>query len=479
MCLPESVIEVKNLPKEIVGIRRQYLREVQANVAARKRYDGYLAGNISKNASDDTNDFAKSSPTRLEVHLRLLQMRKRHEELRITRHYLDKLRETDPAKNGHLHLKTHQNGEVHVQELVIPSSEPENEFASGASTQALTRELEMAVIRAKHQLEKEKQLLADIKAQREPEAPSGLGGQTSRLLALSATRDELVRWLDEKLSQAGTEDGTVDPKDAIENAEDPVDYARMYEQIQAQYEKYIEARKKLLSVAAIATSTSIPPQSQETTVNINAESSKTTSNMLAQPTFSTLPFISEQLLPLLQAQKSSALQRSYATRLLTTEKSAALESLEWLADESHLLPAYPIMARQERFRHAAALMGPRKLERAMTDDELDEPVRRVEAWAFAAKEASSAREEFVGERVGYSSERLEGAENNLAELSALLRRTSSEEESRQRGERDADEDVWLEEVGAQGPKPRRARQGQREKGPWAGLNGKLGVEDHT
>lgn len=468
LCLPEGALDVKEIPKEVIGIRRQYLKEVQANIVARQHYEKLKAQNSESEIPEDAGGHCDDGPARLESHLRLLQTRKHHKELQIIRKYFDKLSEINPAKNGHLQFKSRQNGDLGVLEL--PPARLENgEAASEESTEALTRELEKAVIRAKHQLERERRLLAEVKTRHANENPRV--NQTARLRALSVTRDELVRWLDEKLSQAGVENDTSLADEVMENPEAQIDYASIEIQIKAQYEQYIEARKRLISVAAIATSALQPP-SQELALE-SEEDTNQGPPVTTQSTISTLPFISEQLLPLSNAQKSFILHKSYATKIVNKEKSSTLDSLERLADESHLLPAYPIMARQPRFRNAAAVLGPRSLGNAMSSGEKDELVRRAEAWAFAAKEASAATEELVEERVRHANVRMDEAEANLAELETLLGR-----EPRQAAEGDDhDEDVWLEDVDVRRPQQRRPRQGHRETGPWAGLNGKLGIRD--
>src|SRR5271156_3490673 len=43
LCNPETALEVKSIPREVIGLRRQYLKEVQANIKARHDYQDLLA----------------------------------------------------------------------------------------------------------------------------------------------------------------------------------------------------------------------------------------------------------------------------------------------------------------------------------------------------------------------------------------------------------------------------------------------------
>jgi hypothetical protein len=107
----------------------------------------------------------------------------------------------------------------------------------------------------------------------------------------------------------------------------------------------------------------------------------------------------------------------------------------------------------------------------------DEMIRRAEAWAFAAEEASKAGDGFVMDKVNYGNERVDGTEGSLALLDKLLGKDPQKLATAGHGGDEAD--IWLKAVGAgtENAQNRRARPIQQESGPWAGLNGTVGLAD--
>jgi hypothetical protein len=478
LCNPETALNVKSIPREVVGLRRQYLKEVQANIKARHDYQQLLIQRTGPSETGEDVTDVENGAVRLETHLKLLQLRKRREEVRITRHYLEKLKETNPAKDGGLHFRQLPIDEdVTTVPLQVPL-EADDGSADRDSSGALMKKLERAVIRAKYQLEREERLLAEVKARHSEDGSAAqVNDLGPRLNALAATRDELVRFLEEKMSSDSLEYDNSARSTSGNGAEPTLDRERAQEEIQAEYEKYLTARKRLLDVASTVLSASGGPGPHNTIAGQGTEvvdsRAEPPSPVVAQPALSALPFISKQLLPLLENQKANALQRSYTSKVLSTERRKALDSLELLANESHLLPAYPLMARQARFKNVvSALGGPKKPDHAIVKagENTDEMVRRAEAWAFAAEEAGKAGDGFVMDKVHYGNERLDRAEGSLALLDKLLGKDP------QGGD---EADIWLEAagVGTENAQNRRARPIQQENGPWAGLNGTVGLAD--
>src|ERR1700733_5426674 len=171
LCNPETALEVKSIPREVTGLRRQYLKEVQANIKARNDYQDLLAQRTGPGETGEDVADAGDRVTRLETHLRLLQLRKRREEVRITSHYLEKLKETNPAKDGGLPFKQQPIGEDATTASFQAPLGIDDGNTGRDSTEALIKKLERAAIRAKYQLEREERLLAEVKA-RHPEDSS-------------------------------------------------------------------------------------------------------------------------------------------------------------------------------------------------------------------------------------------------------------------------------------------------------------------
>ena len=464
LCIPQNALTVKKIPKEVTGVRRKYLESLRANIAARNSYDELrVGGGTGKSVSEESLNDADGAK-RLQMHLHLLKRRQRHAELQIEQHYLGKLSETNPVKDGFLDLKAGKEN-LSASLSTLSAETTELEAARERETmEALTEKLERAVLKAKLQLERERRLLAEVKARYE--ASDQPASDANRLQALSATRDELVRWIEEKLSKAGAEGQATSAPDVTSPSEtrDSFDAAQMREEIMAQYEQYIKARKKLLDAATAATS----PLPQRDSIVETKEASSTILPPALQRDVSFLPFVSQQLVKLLQSQRAIATQQSYISKEINKEKSSMRDTLERLSDESHLLPAYPIMARQDRFKSVVAALRPSSLGEGGQKEEI---IRRAEAWAFASKEANLATEELVGGQAQQGKEHLDHAQKSLAELDALEGQGGAKPQESDESE---EEDIWAGSITSQHRQRRKARQGKLETG-WAGLNGRIGL----
>ena len=455
LSLPSDVVEVKPIPKEITGVRRQYLKAIQANIVARKQYQELVER--TSTFSEERDDVSERR-NRLQTHFRLLQLQRRHEAAQITKHYFEKLTADSHVLDGQLdHLNQARNrgndfnGPQNLNRLGTDST-------AHANSEALTKKLEIAVLEAYHHLEREKRLLAEVKARHEQASPvSDKRFADARVHALSATKNELVAFLDDGLTRASIAEEQQLQHAAQTETGDDSNLETLQAQISAQYEQYITARKRLLATASRLGSEPQPPPQPPT-----ADSSIQSSDLPPLP-LSTLPFIESQLLPLLRQQKAVDIQNAYLSKTLKQRRGDAIEALERLADESHLLPAYPIMAREERFRNAVAV-----LSSGGRDGEEDELVQRAKAWAFAAGEAGLAEEEMVKEKVGRGMKALEGAREVLEEIEGLL----GPGQARGEGSRD-DAKRQSREVGMKSRSM--ARLEDMKQGSWPGFRGDVGV----
>ena len=464
LSLPGDAVEVKSIPNEVVGVRRQYLKAIQANIVARNRYQELVE---RKSTGSEERDDSSERRKRLQTHLRLLQLRRRHEEVQITKHYFEKLTADNSVVDGQLdrlsQARNHEKDANGLQDYDRTGSDS----TAQANSEALTKELEIALLEAKHQLEREKKLLADVKARRDyAGSVSDNPPADARVHALSATKNELVTFLDDRLTRASVAE---EKRDAVRNEiedDGDNDFEGLHAQINAQYEQYITVRKRLLAAASRLGSEAPPPQPQPPPV---ADPSAQPSNPPPPPP-STLPFISSQLLPLLQQHNATKTQNTYLSKTLSQRRAATHDVLERLADESHLLPAYPLMAREERFRNAAAAVLGSGGRGGGDGEEGDELVRRARAWAFAAGEAGLAEEERVRERVGRGVRALEGAGEVLGEIEGVVREGEREGE----GARDAERQS--REVGMKSRS--RIQSEEMKRRPWPGVRGDVGVADN-
>jgi hypothetical protein len=297
--------------------------------------------------------------------------------------------------------------------------------------------------------------------------------------ALQRTRDELVQWVEERLVTEGDPDESLIqdlPPEEIEEAHWLLEHQKM--QISEQYTAYLQARRDLLDAASracqpvtVAVGSKPPPRPTYTTDIVSEE-------IPGPDPLDVLSYTSETLIPLSKSQKALALQKSYLTGLLAKEKSTTLRALHRLSDESHLLPEYPILARQPRFKHAVAALNPR--HSPQSTDQPDEAVDLAEAWAFASDAAVASERDYVQQKVMLGTEVAQDARKLLGDVYGTLNQDLDDVLREGAGRNPDVSDIWASEARS----TRKAGMGlsggsrleKRPRGPWSGLNGRVGVE---
>ena len=415
MCVPTEAEAVVDILDHFRGVRRRYLEQVRANIKARKAFDALKTRGHCRyhKVNGEVYDEGGSIPT-LSEHLRLLRLRKRHEELKILHCYQEKIHQMGSVKPGLMKINDLEQGEE-IREHIL-RTETSNGLAQSYDddVRKLTRKLEIAVLTAKRQLDRERNLLAQVKVQQTPSQPSdtGGGGGGGRLEALVATRNELVRWLEERLSVGSTD---VESSMIENNAGVDEPFASpmaLHDQIMAQYHKYVLARKGLLDALSVIASP-MPEAKRAAPLEVPDA-------LIAKkpffPNISSLPFIDRQLRPLLQQQEATMIRSSYMSKALDKANADTMSVLERLSDESHLLAAYPLVPRRATSRHAPGTTATPPPNQVSQDRHAHNMVGRCEAWAFAAKAGSTATDNVVKRQLMDSDQALCKAEATLTKL---------------------------------------------------------------
>lgn len=483
LCVPADTVEdVKCIPADLTGLRKEYLNALQANVAARK---GFRA--VSEDIATLRRQRASKAPAAeiadpqepgadLQDYLLLLRDRRRHAKLQVFQHYLEELSQQETPAPEEIDA-----GEGLSQRLPLDTTNTDAPGGDGAGTDLddLVQKLERAVVRARTQLDREKQLLEKVKAQHDSRG-AGAHGDTSSaatVRALQETRDELVQWVEDRLVGGGDPDESVVqdlPPEEIEEAQRLLEHQKL--QICEQYAAYLQARRELLDAASQACQpiavTSKPPPRPTYRNEMAAE------DIQPPNPVDVLSFASEILVPLSKSQKALALQRSYLSGLLAKEKSTTLRALHRLSDESHLLPEYPILARQPRFKRAVAALSSRNQPESSDHTETDEVVSLAEAWAFAADAAATNERDYAQQKIALGTEVARDARITLGEVYNILHQDLGEVMQEDTERETETSDIWASEARSnRGPGGSGGdRVEKRPKGPWARLNGRVGVE---
>ncbi|KAJ0421812.1 hypothetical protein BJY00DRAFT_105538 [Aspergillus carlsbadensis] len=475
LCVPDNAANgVKPIPAEVTGLRREYLQALQANIAARKQHQLISEKLAAAARADPGAPPSHDSSLELSSYLNLVRDRRRLAKLQVFEHYLQELRGRDIASVEDFEKQDRDQLALHED---LAREDHNGSVARDSDIEGLVQKLERAVIRAKSQLDQEKKLYEELKAQNDLNGFSkDAADPKAKVAALQRTRDELVYWVEEKLVGSGN---AADAPVTELPAEEIEESARILEEqrvrILEQYAAYTDARKRLLEAAAracqpVSTASTIPPTQPADLRGMSIQET------LPVEPLEVLSFASDILHPLSKNQRSLALQKFYLSGLLAKEKTTTLRILNRLSDESHLLPEFPILARQPRFKHAAAALSSRQAASQPDPAKQDEIVNMAEAWAFASAAAGSNEKEYVERKVSDGSERAQVAQQELQRVYDSLNQ-SLEEAVEDEQASQASSDIWASEAQSTRSRTRLARSNQRSQGPWSRLNGKLGVEE--
>ncbi|RAO72722.1 uncharacterized protein BHQ10_008734 [Talaromyces amestolkiae] len=467
---------VKRIPSEVTGVRKEYLKALQENLAVKSEYNDLFdritsRKTVSKSPAD-SNSVPSTTPSQevFSHYFDLLRERRRYERLQLFDIHLKEWAATSepPTEDGSRH-------HLRLDGLMIER----NGWTKGSSdnVQALISKLEKTVVRAKAKLAREQHLLKqlhDLQASTRP-ASDAVG---RKFLALQRTRDELVQWVEEKLAITNTEDDTMNQLE-YDNGTTSAETVQLavagYKtRIQEQYVAYVKARQSLLDALSglsqpSKSAANIPPAQKASEVAGKNE------NIEEWGSIDVFRNVSEHILPASKYQKSMALHRSYLIGMLAKEKTNLKHTMDRLSQESHLLPEYPILARQPKFRHITptASTGISKDHKAGKQDEI---VERAQAWAFAAEAARSSDSDYIQQRIEHGAEMADTASEQLQQIYNILHQEQSVRNEDKGDPAQQESDIWTAEV-----QPRKARVKRNEKiettkGPWSALDGRVGIE---
>ena len=487
--VPSEDTRVRRIPPEVSGLRKNYLEALQAHIKAREEYERALQGSDEASLSairQEQHEIEIGASASVTNHLNLLRAQRKYQKLRIIQDYLDLLAQKDAAKPDYLSMTSILKEVAPAPELPSIISEGKSHYGGSESQKNiknLTLRLEKAVLRAQNSLEKEKRLLAQVKSEQKSEGSSknsDLPKTSSQIFALSQTRDELVSWIEQRLAQGNQVEDKPEKLPDPNRVEVPVDIDERKKAIETKYEDYLHARKSLLALASAKRA----PSPQLSRANLAAPHQQTKSQE-TQPREANviLPYLTSHLIPASSAQKGSLKHESYLAKILADQDREKIKVLEKLADESHLLPTYPLLTAQPRFQNAVAALGSKPRRPAFSDAEdlangpEGRTITQARAWAFAVSAARAAKHDEVHERLEHGEKQVEITKGQVRELNEIL-----SGEADQSGRESEEEDVWAESAGKK-PKrkvvTKRGIDGMGELGIWAGLDGNINIRDDS
>ncbi|KAF2217951.1 hypothetical protein CERZMDRAFT_108539 [Cercospora zeae-maydis SCOH1-5] len=319
------------------GVRKAYLRALQAHKTAQERYDA-LKTELGKISQNGTSQGAQTTDASFltDSYVPLVRQREKKRKLDVIDRALATIATTGEDA---LSLSFDQVIKSQVGELPHPPSAAgyaDGELGSDADYD-LTR-LKKAIFAAKQEIEEHEQ--ASLQAN--GVADSHVSPMAD-LKALQKTHSELTTWMENQLAMISDLDSTKDDDNTSQAAPDHHSQSEdtpafSLTDIESLYDQYLESRQRLLEI--VSTQEQEPLDSPPSSPEPSRRRATTTSE--SEPT--TLPNTSELLLPYLtrltlakQSSRSLLQQTTFTRRQISTAESRTQELLARLADESHLV----------------------------------------------------------------------------------------------------------------------------------------------
>ncbi|KPI43364.1 uncharacterized protein AB675_7170 [Cyphellophora attinorum] len=390
-----TVNSLPEIPAKLLPIQQQYLEAVRTNKQARLKYDQAAAD--AKACGRHVKLEADSTPKpSLFDHLNLLRQQRLTKSLAVLQRYMGEVEtlSIDATAFDPLAVTAENDIDTSLSLAQTESSVLQKQLKD------CTRKLEIAVIEADNQAKSSK---VHLDAAQAPDTGPARTDSVSQLRGLTAVRDELTTWLEESLAAC------VSLPNEIFDTGPQVDEITT-EDVQSEYSSYIVARQDLINSMA-----SLSHQQSQPTVNAHSVSgSEALANDLRTTTPEDTAYDDEHAYFHHQSLTSIGQANIHAQQSLQSEQSATLEVLRRLADESQLLPQYPILSKSNRFGRLATQLGTRAIREA--DDEVTD---QIHIWAFAIDAARQTTEGAVAAQMKEAEAALNEAEEVLEQLKLL------------------------------------------------------------
>ncbi|OAQ98076.1 hypothetical protein LLEC1_03154 [Akanthomyces lecanii] len=447
----DGTVKTDNTPAN--SVYREYLDALKENIAARKSFEAARHYDIPGLRTEETAAGASALPG-LNERLALLKLHQKRDSLYAVQETLDTLLEQPAADAEFLDPDRMFQGTPPLPPLprdVINTMAIE-QSSSPLDIAGQVNQLEKVVLRAKLLLKQEEQLLQEARQRfRRASQPSR---HSAKLMALGATRDELINWIETELGKASPESQRPDNEISSEDGPVKADPAAIQAQlgtIKEKYTLYVSARTVLLEMAAIEAKAPQP---------LSASMKSTKHASLALPPRPPMDhLVAPYLASLVDASanhKAVVAYRTHISSLLNKTTQTNSRQVNKLAEASHLLSTFTP-------KGASGSQG--------TDSASSASIAaQVMPWVEASDAAKMATLESVAETVENGQIALEGLMSILGSIGKITGKDIIDGE--------VDEDTWL---GADTPRARRhTRKGSRaisqcSTDPWSKVRGNLGL----
>ncbi|POS70198.1 hypothetical protein DHEL01_v211411 [Diaporthe helianthi] len=423
---PDCII---NSTTGVRGVQRDYLKALHANIKAKQDQE------VVRQAVQEGRPpriSATGNATRLEEHVTSIKLERKRARLQAVEKYLEALAQKPAAapefvQREEIFKDGHRLPDV---PKTVVSGFAVNNGSAKPDLEALVDRLEKAVLRSKLLLKKEEQLLEDVRS-RSTSTPETIT-EGSKLVALSATRNELIGWMEAELGKASHLD---DPQQSERDGkQQPVpDRGHVHEQLAAvkdKYTKYVAARKSLAQL--------VQQPTQTVEMKVPSRNTSDTQRVVARTTLSAhliMPYI-EGLVQVGQAQRSYIAQKSHINAVFAKQTGESIRAVVRLSKESQVIPEHPV---------PGAARVKTGLGTNPSSNHVDKLSDHVQPWVSAADTAKLATLEAVAEKIEQGQVALENSTRFLAEIDQLLGRNTITGGDPMTDEDTTIDDIWLAE----------------------------------
>lgn len=447
----DGTLEV-DLHAGTAGLEQEYLEAVERYIGTAAEFQK-VQNAESTQAAGATGRTA--SQQQLDDHVLAVRLRCKKGDLELMHKYIDAVSDQPMTKDGALDLKSVFGDAMDLPKVpgkIVDSFASEGN--SGADVGDFMDQLDMILLKSKLLLRRESELLEAARA--DSSITPGSISDGAKVRALDATRTELINWIEEELGKASGEGDAPEAGEPEDEASEDAGVARKEEKrqkeiknriekdlsgIEAKYAKYVSSRKGLIE--AIGRSRSLiskaivdHPPSEEVAALVEEHPPKT---------YLELPLL-ESALDKLFEQRAQISHKSFLNVSLGKQLKDASLAIDHLAEESRLLPDYPMPASQKAAKSSADPLSAASSEKPNLTGQ-------VKPWAYASDSSKIAAFESITEKIEEAQMAMEDTVSTLAKADKLLGKDT------QPGPRadENDSDIWLESEasgGKGGPKQR-------------------------
>jgi hypothetical protein len=381
---PQNINAANTNPPGLKDTRLEYLNALRAKAQAQNKHRELQASledlrirhvddNPTQSESENDNDVTRG-------YISLLRQRRRFAELQVIQDALDKLLSAKPSSTSTDPRDLVKNA---IGEQPDLPAERLEQLSQADDDQTWIFKLKQEVLEARANMESAQ--AARNKAQSESRGSTDLQNQ---VLALERARDEIVDWVQGELAKMEEDSIFLEDASPIKrpvSVAAPVDLTSAETRIRESYNKYTEARVKLLEAQA---SLEQPPQVDADIERTETATARDDNNPIdskpIQPITKLLPYL-PHLTQNANNERALLQQSVYLQTQIASADQEIEEALLRLSGESHLLPAG-------------------------SKDAAD--------WDKAAREAQKTTDEFVKERLQASRQEVASV-STIVELCSL------------------------------------------------------------